>query len=75
MRYAVVLEPIPADEGMPGFFYAHVPTLGLTTHGPGMEGALDAARDLIVLWTEEKRSHGEPVAAASDAVLATVEVL
>ncbi len=26
-----------------------------------MEGALEAARDLVTLWNEEKRAHGEPV--------------
>lgn len=74
MRYPVMLERIPAEEEMPGYFYAHVPSLGLTTHGMGVEGALDAARDLLSLWTEEKRAHGESVATASETILATVEV-
>ena len=59
---------------MPGYYYAYVPSLGLSTHGLGMQGALDAARDLVSLWIDEKRAHGETVAAQSDAVLATVEV-
>ena len=59
---------------MSGYFYAHVPSLGLTTHGLGVEGALEAARDLVTLWNEERRAHGEPVTAASEAILATVEV-
>lgn len=74
MRYPVLLERVPDEEGMTGYYYAHVPSLGLTTHGRGMEGALDAARDLVTLWNEEKRSHGEPVIVVSDAILATVEV-
>ena len=74
MRYPVMLERIPDEEGMPGCYYAHVPSLGRTTHGHGMEGALEAARDLVALWNEEKRAHGEAVTAASDAILATVEV-
>jgi hypothetical protein len=53
VRYPVMLERIPEDEGMPGSYYAHVPTLGLTTHDSGMEGALEAARDLVALWNEE----------------------
>ena len=69
-----MLERVPEEEGLPGYYYAHVPSLGLTTHGQGMEGALEAARDLVTLWNEEKRAHGEPVNAASDAILATVEV-
>ena len=59
MRYAVMLERLPDAGGMPGFYYAHLPSLGLTTHGQGMEGALDAARDLVSLWIEEKREPGE----------------
>lgn len=74
MRYPVMLERIPDEEGMPGYFYAHVPSLGLTTHGRGMEAALEAARDLVALWNEEKRAQGEPVTAAPEAILATVEV-
>lgn len=74
MRYAVMLEPLSEEEGMPGFYYAHVPSLGLTTHGQGMEGALGAARDLVTLWNQEKREHGEDVSAQPEAVLATVEV-
>ena len=74
MRYAVMLERLPEEEGMPGYYYAHVPALSLTTHGLGMEGALEAARDLVSLWNEEKRAHGESVAARSEAILATVEV-
>lgn len=74
MRYAVMLERLPDSEGMPGYYYAHVPSLGLTTHGRGMEGALDAARDLVSLWVEEKREHGENVSAQTEAILATLEV-
>jgi predicted RNase H-like HicB family nuclease len=74
MRYPVMLERVPDEEGLPGYYYAHVPSLGLTTHGHGMEGALEAARDLVTLWIEEKRAHGEPVTDASEAILATVEV-
>jgi len=49
MRYAVMLERLPAEEGMTGYYYAHVPSLGLTTHGLGMKGALEAVRDLVHL--------------------------
>lgn len=74
MRYAVMLEQLTDCESMPGYFYAHVPSLGLTTHGQGLEGALDAARDLVSLWVEEKREHGDEIRVQADAVLATVEV-
>lgn len=68
MRNSVMLERVPDEEGLPGYYYAHVPSLGLTTHGQGVESALDAARDLITLWNEEKRFNGEPVTEASDSV-------
>lgn len=54
MRYPVMLERLPENEEMPGYFYAYVPSLGLTTHGLGIEGALEAARDLVTLWNEEE---------------------
>ena len=74
MRYSVLVEPVEEVENMPGFFYAHVPSLGITTHGNGMEGALEAARDLIHLWVDEKRAAGEKVAPARESLLASVEV-
>ena len=74
MRISVMLERLPEEEGMPGYFYAYVPSLGLTTHGLGMEGALEAVRDLVTLWNEEKRAHGETVASPSETILATLEV-
>ena len=74
MRYAVLLEPLPEEEGLPGYYYAHVPSLSLTTHGRGMEGALDAARELVSVWVEEKRANGESVSSPAETLLATVEV-
>jgi len=74
MRYAVMLEKMPEGEGGQGGYYAHVPSLGLTTHGGGLEGALEAVRDLLGLWLEERRSHGEMISEEGEAVLATVEV-
>ncbi len=55
MKYGILLEKISEGEFPDGYFYAHVPTLGLTTHGEGIERALEAAKDLISLWIEEKR--------------------
>jgi hypothetical protein len=56
MKYSVALEVAPESEQMPGYFYAHIPSLGLTTHGLGSNGALEAAKDLVKLWIEEKRA-------------------
>jgi len=74
MRYSVLVEPVEELENLPGFYYAHVPSLGLTTHGSGVEGAIAAARDLIHLWVEEKRASGEVPAPARESLLTTVEV-
>ncbi len=74
MRYSVLVEPVEERENLPAFYYAHVPSLGLTTHGEGVEGALAAARDLIRLWLEEKRAAGESPAQVRESLLATVEV-
>jgi predicted RNase H-like HicB family nuclease len=61
MRYSLLIEPVQEAEFPPGYYYAHVPALDLTTHGKGIEGARAAAEDLIRLWVEEKRARGEPV--------------
>ena len=74
MKYSVALEAVPESEQMPGYFYAHIPSLGLTTHGLGSNGALEAAKDLVKLWTEEKRAHQEEARPAGELVLATIEV-
>lgn len=74
MKYAVALEPVPDSESMAGYFYAHVPSLGLTTHGLGTAGALAAAKDLVKLWLEEKHYHREEVQSAQEMILATIEV-
>lgn len=61
MRYSLLIEPVH-EAGFPtGYYYAHVPAFDLTTHGEGIEGARAAAKDLILLWVEEKRACGEPV--------------
>ena len=60
MRYSVLLEPINEPD-FQGYYYAYIPTLDLTTHGRGIEGAIAAAQELIEAWVQEKRSHGETV--------------
>jgi predicted RNase H-like HicB family nuclease len=61
MVYSIVFEKITDTSFPSGYYYAHVPALDLTTHGVGIEGAREAARDLITVWLEEKRANGEPV--------------
>ena len=61
MTFSVVFERVE-DSGFPaGYYYAHVRSLGLTTHGPGVEGARKAAADLLRLWLAEKRASDEEV--------------
>ena len=60
MRYSLLIEPVREADFSPGYYYAHVPALDLTAHGEGIEGAKAAAKDLIRLWVEEKRTRGEP---------------
>ena len=53
MNYPVIYERIDDDDFEAGYFYAHLPTLGLTTHGKGIDGAKEAALDLLKLWTND----------------------
>ena len=73
MKYSVLLESSVVQEEQ-GLYYAHVPSLGITTHGHGIEGAMEAARDLIALWVEEKRAHGEVPQPVRESLLATLDV-
>lgn len=58
MTIGVVFEPITEVEFPPGYFYAHIPSLGLTTQGLGVDGARAAAADLVKLWLAEKKASG-----------------
>jgi predicted RNase H-like HicB family nuclease len=73
MRYSVFLEPIN-EPGFEGYYYAHIPTLDLTTHGQGIEGAIAAAQELIGAWVEEKRARGEKVPVEAKSLIAQVEI-
>jgi len=73
MRYSVLLEPINEPE-FQGYYYAHIPTLDLTTHGPGIEGGIAAAQELIEAWVEEKRSRGEKVPVETKSLIARVDI-
>jgi predicted RNase H-like HicB family nuclease len=73
MRYSVLLEPVNEPE-FHGYYYAHIPTLDLTTHGQGIEGALAAAQELIEAWIAEKRARGEAIPVETKSLIAQVEV-
>ena len=56
MQYSVLLDAID-EPGFEGYYHAHIPALDLTTQGRGIEGAMEAARDLAELWVAEKHSR------------------
>ncbi len=59
MNFSVVFEKVQ-DAGFPaGYYYAHIPSLNLTTHGLGIEGARAAAKDLLKLWAAERPANHE----------------
>jgi predicted RNase H-like HicB family nuclease len=74
MNYPILFEKIEEGDFPSGHYYAHLPTLGLTTHGLGIEGARAAALDLARLWIGEKRANGEAVPSSSDCLLSTLEI-
>lgn len=73
MRYSVLIEAV-TETGFEGYYYAHVPSLDLTTHGQGIEGALQAAKELVEAWVAEKHAHGETVPLERHSVIAHIEV-
>ena len=74
MRFSVVFEKVQDVGFPPGYYYAHLPSLGLTTHGLGIDGARQAASDLLRLWLQEKRSQGEPAPASAETLFGTLEI-
>jgi predicted RNase H-like HicB family nuclease len=74
MKLALVFEPVTDPGFPPNYFYAHLPTLGLTTHGEGIAGAQASAEDLAKLWLAEKAANGEAVPASPDCLFGTLEI-
>lgn len=72
--YPIIFERANAADLPPDFYYAHVPALGLTTHGEGVEGARAAVADLLTLWLAEKRAAGEAVPRPGEFLFSTVEL-
>jgi predicted RNase H-like HicB family nuclease len=73
MTYGIVFEKT-FDPGFEGYYYAHVPSLGLTTHGVGIEGARAMARDMVTLWLENLRADGKPIPTNGEVLLSTLEI-
>lgn len=74
MQYSVLIEAVTDPEFPPGYFYAHIPTLDITTHGFGIEGAQAAARELADIWIAEKRANGQPVPREVNSYVAHIEI-
>ena len=74
MNFGVLFEKVTDKEFPDGYYYAHVPSLGLTTHGLGIEGARQAATDLLRMWITEKRASGEKVNGSGEMLFSTLEV-
>lgn len=69
-KYTVVYENINDSDFEPGYYYAHIPALGITTHGFGLKGAKQAALDLVKLWTEDLSENDEE----SNIFVSTLEI-
>lgn len=74
MNFTVIFEKITEQNFPDGYYYAHLPTLDLTTHGLGIEGAKQAAIDLIKLWIEEKKANGEQIKSESESLFSIIEL-
>ncbi len=74
MNYGILFERIDEKDFPSGHYYAHLPALGLTTHGLGVEGAREAARDLLRQWVAEKKAHHEAVPAPTEIFFSTLEL-
>jgi predicted RNase H-like HicB family nuclease len=74
MRFSVLIEEVKGSGEPEGMYYASVPSLGLVTHGLGVESALEAAHDLTTLWLEQARENGEDLPEAGTALLASMEI-
>lgn len=57
MTYTIIYEKITDGSSPEGYYYDHIPVLDLTTHGLGIEGAKEAAKDLMKIWIEEKEAN------------------
>lgn len=74
MKYTVVFEQLGDPDFPAGYYDAHIPSLDLTTHGSGIEGAREAALDLLKAWIEEKKANGEDLPAEGTTLYSTLEI-
>ena len=74
MTYIIILEKITDGSFPEGYYYAHIPSFDLTTHGPGIEGAKKAAEDLLKIWIEEKKANGEKIPEEKESFYSKIEI-
>lgn len=74
MQYSILIEAVTDLDFPKGYYYAYIPSLGIVTHGQGVDGAKNAAHELISLWIAEKKARGEVVACEADSYFARIEI-
>lgn len=74
MIYTIIYEKVTDTSFSAGYYYAHIPTLDLTTHGLGIEGAKKAAEELLKIWVEEKRANGEEIPVEEESFYSKIEI-
>lgn len=74
MNFSILFEKVTEKDFPAGYYYAHVPSLGLTTHGEGIEGARQAVADLLRVWIAEKHANGEALPQSSETLFSTLEL-
>ena len=74
MTFTIVYQKISEKDFPPGYYYANIPALDITTHGLGIDGAKAAAKDLLKLWIEEKRAAGEEIIPEDDLLISKLEL-
>jgi hypothetical protein len=59
MTFSIVFERIGEPGFPPGYCQACIPPLRLATHGLGVEGTRETAREFVALRIAEERAQGE----------------
>ena len=74
MTYTILFQKIEDKDFPSGYYYAHIPSFDITTHGSGIEGAREAVKDLVKIWIEEKKAEGEKVEPENEFLISKIEM-
>jgi predicted RNase H-like HicB family nuclease len=74
MNFGILFEKVEDKDFPSGYYYAHIPSLGLTTHGLGLEGARRAASELARVWLAEKKANGDALPPPSEILFSTLDI-